>query len=232
MNVILNFSGFVLNESSQNDSLRKKYGITDEEWEACRINPEGNIPNNLKQYFEGEKSKNLISKLCKYVSTGVFGDPAHMATFMERVAKVESCYGTNPSTYKRSSFTKGIFQLDKASALATIGYQGKQPDANEKLKKYIQECRSIVKSKIGLSWDAVPYSSIAKPLYNVIGARIFIGTRIRSYSYDKSTGVITEFKHPIPTDLNGQAKWWKSRYNTKSGGGSEASFKNPPGCRL
>ena len=229
---IKNFSDFFLLESAQNDSLRKKYGITDEEWEACRLNPEGKIPENMKQYFSGEKAKSLVSKLCRYVSTGIFGDPAHIASFMERVSKVESCYGTNPSTYTRSSFTKGIFQLDKASSLATIGYQGKSPDGNELLKKYINECRSIVKSKVGLSWDMVPYSNIAKPLYNVIAARIFIGVKIRSYNYDKKTGKLTEIKHPIPTDLNGQAKWWKSRYNTKAGGGSEANFKNPPGCSI
>lgn len=232
MDNIRNFSDFFLFESEQNDLLRKKYGITDEEWEACRLNPEEKIPENLKQYFIGKKSKSLVSKLCKYISIGVFGDPPHMASFMERVAKVESCYGTNPSTYTRSSFTKGIFQLDKATSLATIGYQGKSPVGNSLIKKYINECRSIVNNKVGLSWDKVPYSNIAKPLYNVIAARIFIGVRIRSYSYHKKTGKLTETKHPIPSDLSGQAKWWKSRYNTKSGGGTEDGFKNPPGCNI
>lgn len=208
-------------------SIRLKANVNGIEWEAMRANPE-NAAEKKKyaKYLGGELSKQFVEKIAAVVCD-IFGDGANMKNFLIRLAAAESCYGTNPGTYSRPAQTKGIFQLDKASSLKTIGYQGVPIDGNEEIKKNLNKLRSKVKAATGLDWSQVPYSSLSKPLYNAIACRMYIEVKMRDYNYNKKTNTITTVYKGIPSDLAGQAKWWKERYNSSSGAGSEAHFKNP-----
>lgn len=210
-------------------NLRTRYSIKDDEWEAMRIIPEDGIDEKVKKYFN-EDSKEFIEKIVDLVSDGIFKDSKEVKDFMVNIAAVESCFGSSPSTYKRPLDTKGIFQLDRNSALETIGYKGNPPTGNGKVKRYISECKAKIKSVLGLDWDEVPYTSISKPLYNALAARMFIGLKSRSYTYDKETGILKEVVHPIPETKKEQASWWKNRYNSSEGDGTTEKFINPPGC--
>lgn len=212
---------------------RKKYGITDSEWIAMRSNP-GNKETSAKykEYYEGDGAKLLTDKILNLVCFYIFGDNNNMKDLMMGIAEVESCYGTNPSTYKKSDFTQGMFQLDKASSLKTIGYKGVMINGNENIKNRLNACRNKVKQKLGLDWNSVPYDSIAKPLYSAIAARMYIESKLQSYDYDKSTNKITPKDHPIGNSRKQHASWWKKRYNTVAGAGTENKFLNPPGCSI
>lgn len=212
--------------------LRNKYDIEDLEWKAMRIIPEKGIDKDIEEYYKTSKSKDLLDKITSFVSDGIFEDSEEVKEFMLNVAAVESCYGTNPNTYKRKDYTKGLFQLDKNSALKTIGYKGVYASGNSKRREYIKGCKDKIKNVIGLDWDQIPYESLSKPLYNALAARIFIGAISKSYTYDKETNITKEKDHPIPKTKEEQAKWWKKRYNTESGDGTIESFINPKGCRI
>jgi len=214
------------------EELKGQYSIEDEEWTAMRIIPESGIPKNFLDYYKSKNAKEFLAKIVDFVSEGVFNDEPHIKDMLLNIAAVESCYGTNPFTYKKSNQTKGIFQLDKETALKTIGYLGRSPVGNAKIKKYLAECKRKIKSKLGLNWDKVPYESLSKPLYNVLAARMFIGLKARSYTYDKETNTTEEYHHPIPNKKAKQAEWWKERYNTTSGAGTTKKFIRPPGCNL
>ena len=230
MGRILSFNAFI--NEAMSPRIASSYSVSEEDWEAMRIVPERGIPDELSHHYRGGKAKDLVEKTINMVSQGVFKDPPEIAELMLNIAAVESCYGTNPNTYKRPDQTKGVFQLDKNSALATIGYKGVKPKGNIKIRNYVKEAKIKVKNKLDLDWDLVPYESLSKLLYNVIAARIFIGLRTKSYGYDKSTNKISEKSYPVPKTKEEQAKWWKDRYNTSSGDGTEEKFLNPPGCSL
>lgn len=226
-----NFLEYSLFENSLS-TLRSRFKISDEEWAAMRINPEQKIPEEYSEYYSGEGAKKMTDLICEFVTVGIFGDESHMSDFMKSIAKVESCYGTNPNTYKRSSVTKGIFQLDKEGSLKLVGYKGIKAGGNYEIKKYVTGCKKKVKDSIGLNWDYMPYESLSKPLYNAIAARIFIGSKERDYKYDKSKNKLTYVEVPVPKTRNEQAQWWKDRYNTSAGSGTVSKFLNPPGCSL
>lgn len=213
-------------------TLRAKYNIDELEWKAMRIIPEKGIGKDIEEYYKSSKSKDFVDKILELVSDGIFKDTKEVSDFMLNVAAVESCYGTNPNTYKRPNYTKGLFQLDKNSALKTIGYKGVQATGNSKRKEYIRKCKDKIKEVLGLDWDQIPYESLSKPLYNALAARIFIGTIARSYTYNKEKNTTKEKIHSIPKTKEEQANWWKKRYNTESGAGTIESFINPKGCRI
>ena len=234
MNNLKSFTNFTsknLNESNI-EAIKKSKKVSQEEWEAMRANPENSKDRKkYADYYTGDKAVDLVGKAIDIVAE-IFGDGENIKTFMKRLSAVESCYGTNPGTYSRPASTKGIFQLDKGSSLKTIGYQGQNPQGNSAIKKSIENAKSKISRDLGLNWDMVPYDSLSKPLYNALACRIFLEVRMKDYKYDKSTNKITSIDKKIPSDLSGQAKWWKDRYNTSSGAGTEAKFKNPPGCSL
>lgn len=234
MDNLKSFKTFIenpLNESKV-ESIKSSASITDEEWDAMRSNPEvSKEATKYAEYLEGAKGKLLIEKAIDVVAD-VFGDGNNIKTFMKRLAAVESCYGTNPNTYKRPGLTKGVFQLDKNTSLRSIGYQGQSPQGNHVIKKLLQEGKNKISSGLGLNWDMVPYDSLSKPLYNALACRLFLGIKMYDYKYDQKKNKVTTVSKPIPSDLAGQAKWWKDRYNSSAGAGTEAKFKNPPGCRL
>lgn len=234
MENIKSFWSFVennINEANVN-SIKSSAGVSDEEWDAMRANPENSSEaKKYNEYLAGEKSKDLVEKAIDIVCR-IFGDGDNIKSFMKRLAAVESCYGTHPNTYKRPAATKGLFQLDKGSSLRSIGYKGQQPDGNWVIKKSLEDSKNKIQRGLGLNWDMTPYESLAKPLYNALACRMFLEIKMSDYKYDKTKNKITTVKKPIPSDIAGQAKWWKDRYNTSAGAGTEAKFKNPPGCSL
>ncbi len=234
MNNLRSFTNFTyqnLNESII-ESIKKKKKVSEEEWEAMRANPEvSEEKKKYEEYYTGDKAVDLVDKAIDIVAE-IFGDDDNIKTFMKRLSAVESCYGTNPRTYTRPASTKGIFQLDKQSSLRTVGYKGQKPEGNWAIKKSLENAKSKINRNLGLNWDMVPYESLAKPLYNALACRMFLEVRMKDYKYDQETNKITAIDKPIPLDPNGQAKWWKDRYNTLSGAGTESKFKNPPGCSL
>lgn len=234
MNNLKSFTNFTsenLNEA-RIESIKKAKKVSTEEWEAMRANPEDSKEREkYEEYYTGDKAVDLVDKAIDIVAE-VFGDGENIKSFMKRLSAVESCYGTNPRTYTRPASTKGIFQLDKSSSLKTIGYQGQEPQGNWAIKKSIEDAKSNISRDLGLNWDMVPYDSLAKPLYNALACRMFLEIRMKDYKYDQTTNKITAVDKPIPSDLSGQATWWKDRYNTSAGAGTEAKFKNPPGCSL
>jgi hypothetical protein len=223
----------LLLERDSGHPILPKYGISDEEWDAMRAIPEkADSYEKYKKYYSADGAKDFVGKILDIVCDEIFKDPPEVKEFMERLAKVESCYGTNPNTYSRATYTKGLFQLDKNSALRTIGYKGVSPKANSDIKERLYEAKKKIKTKLGMDWDMVPYESLSKPLYSALACRLFIEVKVKSYSYNQSTGVLTAHDHPIPKSLSDQAKWWKNRYNSARGSGTEGKFKNPPGCSL
>jgi len=234
MKRIHNFEEFELVlEGFNYDPILTRYGISNEQWDAMRVNPEVTTSyEKYKKYYSTEEAKNLVNKALSLVCTHTFGDPASTKEFMERLSKVESCYGTNPSTYSRPSQTKGLFQLDKATALKTIGYKNVQPTGNSAILERLKKAKEKIKTKLGIDWSMVPYESLSKPLYSALACRLYIEVKMESYQYNRSTGKLTSKQHPIPSTLDEQAKWWKDRYNTSSGSGTESKFKNPPGCSI
>lgn len=234
MNNIKLFEEFSSEKLFENrvDAIKIKAGINEFEWNAMRANPEivVSYKKHIK-YYNSDTTKDFVKKIVSAVCD-IFGDGKNMKSFLISLAAAESCYGTNPGTYARPGVTKGIFQLDKNSALKTIGYSGFPIDGNEEIKKNLEKLRLKLKNALGLDWSQIPYSSLAKPLYNAIACRMYIEVKLRDYNFNKATNSITTVYKAIPPDLAGQAKWWKNRYNTAAGAGTEAHFKNPPGCNF
>lgn len=234
MENLKSFLSFVENNINESnvDSIKTSAGVSDNEWDAMRANPENSSEaKKYAKYLGGEKSKELVEKAIDIVCQ-IFDDNDNIKSFMKRLAAVESCYGTHPNTYSRPSATKGIFQLDKTSSLRSIGYKGQQSQGNWVIKKLLEDAKKKVNTNLGLNWDMTPYESLAKPLYNALACRLFLEIKMRDYKYDQAKNKITTVEKPIPSDLSGQAKWWKDRYNTSAGAGTEAKFKNPPGCSI
>jgi hypothetical protein len=234
MRVLKRFKEYrILLERESEHPILPKYDISEEEWDAMRAIPENpDTFEKYERYYSSEGAKDFVDKILDIVCDEIFQDPLEVKEFMSRLAKVESCYGTNPNTYSRPSYTKGLFQLDKNSSLRTIGYKGVTPKANSDIRKRLEDAKKKIKTKLGMDWNMVPYSSLAKPLYSALACRLFIEVKLKSYSYNQSTGVLTSKDHPIPKSLSEQAKWWKNRYNSQKGSGTEAKFKNPPGCSI
>lgn len=220
-------------ESFNYTPILTKYGISTEQWNAMRANPEVAASyEKYQKYYTTADAKKMVDKILSLVCTHTFGDKASTKEFMERLSKVESCYGTNPSTYSRPTLTKGLFQLDKATALKTIGYKNVTPTGNASILERLKKAKEKIKTKLGIDWNMVPYESLSKPLYSALACRLYLEVKMQSYSYNRTTGKLTAINHPIPSTLDEQAKWWKDRYNTSSGAGTEAKFKNPPGCSI
>lgn len=118
--------------------------------------------------------------------------------FLRRVAYVESKDGTSPGTYQ-SGYHGGIWQVDK------IGFEDTQDVASHPrlTAKY-----EVINKAFGINWSGVEWTDLRKPLYSGIAARLFL----------------LNIPSAIPSDIAGQAAYWKRHYNTASGAGTEQKF--------
>ncbi len=147
------------------------------------------VPNPRKQKILN--TKDSVSKIANKIDQLGLGAP--IASFLIRIASVESCYGLN----KRAG--NNIWQVDPIAFKDTQNLSS-HPGLKSKFK--------ILKDN-GIDWPKLTYTQIkSKPLLNAIAARLYIGN----------------MPGDIPKDLKGQANYWKSNYNTSSGGGSTYEF--------
>lgn len=84
------------------------------------------------------------------------------------------------------------------------------------LKKY----RDQIKAKLGIDWTETTWNDLEKPLYSGLAARLFLA----------------RLSAPIPTDLESQAQYWKTHYNTEAGSGTVQKFikdvREATGCAV
>jgi len=118
-----------------------------------------------------------------------------VATFLTRISATESCYGLNKSNGKNN-----IYQVDKVAFDDTQDIKSHQ-GLIDKFKK--------IENKTGIVWTGQTYNDIRGDKFkNGIAARLLLGNK----------------PGKIPSDLEGQATYWKKHYNTSSGKGGEQDF--------
>ena len=93
----------------------------------------------------------------------------------------------------------GIFQVDR------IGYLGTKDTRSHPglRRKFVK-----IKSCFDIDWAQASWSDLEKPLYSAIAARLFL----------------LNIPDRIPSDLNGQARYWKKHYN-RNGAGTKKKFR-------
>ncbi|XP_067038608.1 uncharacterized protein [Acropora muricata] len=127
--------------------------------------------------------------------------------FMCRIAWVESKYGTDKGTY-RPGYHGGIWQVDEIGYRETVLQPG--------LRKYWDR----IKESLDIDWTKTTWNDLEKPLYSGLAARLFLA----------------RLPAPIPTNLEGQANYWKTHYNTVAGSGTPEKFikdvKHATGCAV
>ena len=141
-----------------------------------------------------DKGQSVVREVVSQLKA-IFGDDHD---FMYRIACVESDFGNHPNTY-RDNYHGGIWQVDK------IGFADTQNVASHpRLKARFEQ----IQAATGISWQNTIWEDQRKPIYSGIAARLLL------------------FNIPaaIPTDLNGQAQYWKTHYNTEKGKGTVEDF--------
>ena len=142
---------------------------------------------------EGASGADVVKSVVSDIQS-LFGDDKQ---FLRRVAYVESKDGTDPNTY-RSGYCGGIWQVDVAGFNDTQA-TGSHPKLVAKYEK--------IKDRFGIDWPKVEWSDLKKPLYSGLAARLFL----------------LNIPASIPSDIPGQAKYWKDHYN-KTGKGTVEKF--------
>ena len=112
----------------------------------------------------------------------------------------ENKISSHTSFFQRTGYNGGIFQVDETGYLDTKRTSS-HPGLVRKFKK--------IKSSFGIDWAQTSWSDLRKPLYSAIAARLFLSNKPGA----------------IPSDLDGQARYWKNNYNSHLGAGSVAKFK-------
>ena len=143
---------------------------------------------------DGGKGESVVKEVIGYVEA-TLGDTKE---FMKKIALVESHFGDDKGTYRRG-YNGGIFQVDKVGFLTTRDTRS-HPRLKAKFKK--------IKASLAIDWMDVSWSDLRKPLYSAIAARLFL----------------LNIPDPIPSDLLGQAKFWKKYYNSSKGAGTVEDF--------
>lgn len=117
---------------------------------------------------------------------------------LRRIAFVESTDGNDPNTY-RDGYYGGIWQVDRAGFEDT-----KDVTSHPNLRIKLEE----VHMEFGIKWEDVQWRDLLKPLYSGLAARLFLSNKPES----------------IPSDIQGQAEYWKRHYNTEAGAGTVQDF--------
>lgn len=179
-----------------------------------------NLPKSI--LTPNNSGESIVKEALNIVRQIGLGDD--VTDFLVRVAKVESCFGKNKSAFNTSRDSIGIWQTDKNSAF-------KQTRENRSILK---RARNMIKDKIGLNWMLVPYTSLSKPLYSAIAARLYLLT-ISSSVPKELTNKITQEEvdkkyggkwAKVPDNLLGMSGYWKKYYNTDYGKGSIEDFES------
>ena len=141
-----------------------------------------------------DKGQSVVREVVSQLKA-IFGDDHD---FMYRIACVESDFGNHPNTY-RDNYHGGIWQVDK------IGFADTQNVASHpRLKARFEQ----IQAATGISWQNAIWEDLRKPIYSGIAARL----------------LLLNIPAAIPTDLKGQAQYWKTHYNTEKGKGTVEDF--------
>ncbi len=159
--------------------------------------------NQLKRIILSESEKDWVDKVKEYkkevtkISQRVdgIGLGSSVSTFLTRISATESCYGLNKTNGKNN-----IYQIDKTAFDDTQNTKS-HPGLVDKFKK--------IENKTGIVWSAETYSDVRNDKFkNGITARLLLSNK----------------PGKIPSDLKGQASYWKKHYNSSSGKGGEQDF--------
>lgn len=132
-----------------------------------------------------------------------FGD-SNAATFLNRIALVESDFGTDKNTFKRKD-SSGIFQIEKTGAYnEVIRRLDPESDIGSNIKRYNEK----IKDAYGIDLSKMSYKDLEQPIVGAAFARAYLLT----------------IPEEIPTDLQEQGEYWKEYYNTILGKGTASRF--------
>lgn len=124
-----------------------------------------------------------------------------------QTALLESKYGNDRNTFKREG-SSGIFQIEKDQAFKEVQRRLKDPTIGANLRRYNDQ----LKEKFGPEFDmtTATYKDLEKPVYAAAFARAYYMTKAASL--------------PSLDDIEGQANYWKTHYNTSKGKGTVTRF--------
>ena len=128
------------------------------------------------------------------------------------VLKIESAFPT-PSFAPGSSFLRLIAYVETKDGTVSsdggiwnVNKKAFEGTKDTKANANIKEKHDEIKKRFGVDWSQVQWSEMKKPLYSGLAARL----------------VLYNIPDAIPVELDGQAKFWKTRYSSATG--SEQKF--------
>ena len=139
----------------------------------------------------------------KAIEAVTFGDE-NTSNFLNRIALVESDFGTDKNTFKQKD-SSGIFQIEREGAYnEVIRRLDPESDVGGNVRRYNEQ----LKDSYGIDLTQMSYEDLEQPFVGAAFARAYLLTVPES----------------IPTDLQEQGEYWKKYYNTVLGKGTPARF--------
>mgnify|MGYP003133318063 FL=1 len=127
----------------------------------------------------------------------VFNDPAHIQTFMKRIAAVESAKGENSKTYQVRNDGFGPYQMTKTTFEGLLNrLNGRGGFGKTRVQKWIEP----IKKELGIDVTQLKFEEMTDPLVSTLMARLHLLSKTPA----------------IPKDLSGQADYWKTKWNSES----------------
>lgn len=130
-----------------------------------------------------------------------FGDD-NVKLFLNRIAQAESKFGNDKNTFNTPS--PNIFQVEEDGGFLEVQRRLQAKDIGANVKRYNKK----LKDTFNIDLTKVSYEDLDKPIISAAFARAYL----------------LIFPDSIPTDLKGQANYWKNNYNTGAGKGTVARF--------
>jgi uncharacterized ubiquitin-like protein YukD len=127
----------------------------------------------------------------------VFNDPAHIQTFMKRIAAVESAKGENSKTYQIRNDGFGPYQMTKTTFEGLLNrLNGRGGFGKTRVQKWIEP----IKKEFDIDVTQLEFEEMTDPLVSTLMARLHLLSKTPA----------------IPKDLSGQADYWKTKWNSES----------------
>ena len=155
----------------------------------------GQVDQTVVAESNGENVVNAV--VSRIRQSGIFPQDH---SFLRRIAYVESKDGNDDNTY-RAGYHGGIWQVDD------IGFRATQDVSSHPA---LEGKHRRIREVFGIDWSNVQWMDLRKPLYSGLAARLFL------------SNINQEI--PLASDISGQAQYWKTYYNTKTGAGTVQKF--------
>jgi len=141
--------------------------------------------------------------------SNIFEDEPHETLFMQRLVNQESLFGKAPGTYDLSgkAGSRGSYGVAQVDEVAFDAVKDKLLNSKSTINKYIEP----FKKATGIDLTTVKYEDLKDDTLSIAFGRMYLM---------QLTGT------PIPKNIQGQAKYWKTNYNTLAGKGTEEDFLN------